>query len=364
MKILFYLGHPAHFHLFKNVIFNLGNKGNEITVLIKKKDILEDLLQRSGIKYLNILPEGRKDNKAGIALGMLKRDWRLFGFCIRNRPDLMLGTSTEIGHVGTLLRIPTINVNEDDADVVPLYSKISYPWSKHILSPVVCNNGKWERKSLKYEGYHELAYLHPGNFTPDPEIVKSYFPVDKTYFLIRFAMLTAHHDAGIRGITNELAMRIIKILEPNGSVYITSERPLEPEFEKYRMKIDPLDIHHIMAFASIYIGDSQTMAAESGVLGVPFIRFNDFVGRIGYLNELENKYQLGYGISPSEPDKLLEIINSLVRMENCAEIFRERLKDMLKEKINLAAFIVWLIENYPASIKVLKENPEFLETFK
>jgi len=42
-------------------------------------------------------------------------------------------------------------------------------------------------------------------------------------------------------------------------------------------------MHHVMAFASLYIGDSQTMAAEAGVLGVPFVRFNDFVGRIGYL---------------------------------------------------------------------------------
>lgn len=55
-------------------------------------------------------------------------------------------------------------------------------------------------------------------------------------------------------------------------------------------------MHHVMAFASLYIGDSQTMAAEAGVLGVPFVRFNDFVGSIGYLRELEDKYELGYGI--------------------------------------------------------------------
>ena len=79
-------------------------------------------------------------------------------------------------------------------------------------------------------------------------------------------------------------------------IYITSERPLEPQFEKYRIKINPLDMHHVMAFASLDIGDSQTMAAEAGVLGVPFVRFNDFVGRIGYLRELEDTYELGYGI--------------------------------------------------------------------
>lgn len=58
-------------------------------------------------------------------------------------------------------------------------------------------------------------------------------------------------------------------------------------------------MHHVMAFASLYIGDSQTMAAEAGVLGVPFVRFNDFVGRIGYLRELEDTYELGYGIHAS-----------------------------------------------------------------
>ena len=59
-------------------------------------------------------------------------------------------------------------------------------------------------------------------------------------------------------------------------------------------------MHHVMAFASLYIGDSQTMAAEAGVLGVPFVRFNDFVGRIGYLRELEDVYELGYGIHATQ----------------------------------------------------------------
>ena len=40
MRYQFYLGHPAHFHLFKNVIKSLSSKGHEIAVLIKKKDIL------------------------------------------------------------------------------------------------------------------------------------------------------------------------------------------------------------------------------------------------------------------------------------------------------------------------------------
>ena len=176
------------------------------------------------------------------------------------------------------------------------------------------------------------------------------------FFIMRFASLNAHHGAyantrtitstaliecyvlryafpknwkllgapgkGIKGINTEIAQRLIDILAPHGTIYITSERPLEPQFEQYRIRINPLDMHHVMAFASLYIGDSQTMAAEAGVLGVPFVRFNDFVGRIGYLRELEDTYHLGFGVhaSPLSPfsvgQKLPKIDQQLLLEEN------------------------------------------------
>jgi len=358
------MGHPAHFHLFKNVIKNLSSSGNDVKILIKKKDILEELLIRSNLPYLNILPEGREDDKANIALGMVKRDLRLLGFCLKSRPDIMIGTSAEIGHIGSLLGIPSVIVNEDDADAVPLFSKLGYPWSTHILSPTVCNNGKWEKKSIKYDGYHELAYLHPNHFLPDKDLVESYFPADKTFFLMRFAKLTAHHDSGIKGISDELALQIIKILEPEGTMYITSERPLDSAFEKYRIAINPLDIHHVMAYASIYIGDSQTMAAEAGVLGTPFIRFNDFVERLSYLDELEQKYKLGFGIKTTERDKLFTTIRTLLNTPDLRQEWQIRRQIMLKEKIDVTAFLVWFIENYPESVRIMKENPEYQYRFR
>lgn len=351
MRLLFYLGHPAHFHLFKNVIATLSERGHKIDILIKKKDILEDLLQRSGMKYHNILPEGRGDSRSGIAIGMLKRDWRLFKYCLNNRPDLMIGTSVEIGHVGTVLRIPSLNVNEDDASAVPLYAKLSYSWATGIISPTVCNNGKWGKKSIKYEGYHELAYLHPDHFTPSVNIVKKYISAYKPYFLMRFSGLKAYHDLGVGGIDNQLALRIINILKPYGDIYITSERELTGELEQFRLNIDPLDIHHIIAFASMFIGDSQTMSAEAGVLGVPFVRYNDFAGRLGYLDELENKYGLGYGISPGNEEALYSVVKSLVDMPGRKQEWQKRRFRMLEEKINVAEFLVKLIEGFPLKIK-------------
>lgn len=364
MKILFSLGHPAHYHLFKNVMAALTANGHKIAIVIKKKDVLEDLLKKAGLAYINFQPEGRGDSKAGIALGLLKRDLRLFAFCRRFKPDLLVGTSVEISHVGKILGIPSVNVNEDDFDVVPLYSRLAYPWASTILAPSCCRTGKWENKTIHYDSYHELAYLHPRNFVPDPILAEHYIPEGQPFFLIRFAKLTAHHDRGIRGIDCAIAARMIALLAPRGRVCITSERELEKEFEPYRMAIDPADMHQVMAHATLYIGDSQTMAAEAGVLGVPFIRSNDFVGRIGYLDELENKYQLGFGIKPDQPEKILSTLHDLLQMTDLQEEWQKRRKKMLAEKIDAAAFITWFLENYPQSMEVMRKNPEQEWSFK
>lgn len=359
MKILFHLGHPAHFHLFKNVITGLKAKNHHVIIVIKKKDVLEDLLKSSGFDYFNILPEGRKNNKISIAIGQLKQDWMLLKLCRKHKPDILAGTSVAISHVGKLLGIPSINLNEDDAEVVPLYAKLAYPWADKIVAPKVCSTGKWSYKTITYPGYHELAYLHPNHFTPSKDVVQKYFLEEGKYFIIRFAQLTAHHDDGVKGINREIAMKIINLLLPHGKIYITSERKLEPEFEQYRIKIDPKDMHHVMAYCSLYIGDSQTMAAEAGVLGVPFIRFNDFVGRISYLDELENKYKLGYGITTDKVAELYSTIKILIKTKNIKDIFQKRREKMLSEKIDLSLFLTWFIENYPKSAEEIKHSPEY-----
>jgi hypothetical protein len=337
MKFLIYLGHPAHYHLFKNTLKRLKNEGHQIKILIKKKDVLETLLKADNWEYENILKGERGDKKWQIAISLLKRDWEMLRIVRSFKPDVMAGTSAEITHIGTLLGIPSIVVNEDDAEIVPLFALLAYPFATKVMSPNCCNAGKWEFKKIGYESYHELAYLHPNNFTPDSKIIEKY-NLGENYFIIRFAKLNAHHDPGRKGISTQIARDIIDRLTPYGKVWITSERELEPEFEPYRIKVPPSEIHHVMAFANIYIGDSQTMAAEASVMGVPAIRFNDFVGEIGYLNELENKYQLGFGIRTNDPQKMLQTLENLLKSEYKSE-WKVKKQRMLNEKIDLSQFL-------------------------
>jgi len=360
-RIAIFLGHPAHFHLFKNTVKYLQQDGYNVDFLVKRKDILENLVIQEKYNYYIIRKKERKNtSKLFLILSVLRMNWYAWIYFLRKRPKLYVGTASG----SDLLGIPSIVCNEDDATIVPLFAKITYPTANTILTPLVCDNGKWNNKSIKYNSYHELAYLHPNHFTPDYSIVQRYIATDKPYFIIRFAKLSAHHDNGIKGIDNDMANQLIQILKPHGNVYITSERVLDSQFEPYRMQIAPIDMHHVMAFADLYIGDSQTMAAESGVLGVPFIRYNGFVGKIGYLRELEEKYNLGFGIKSGQVELLLQTLKDLLSMPNRKEVFQERRQKMLGDKIDYANFLTWFIENFPESKRIMRKNPDYQYNFK
>ena len=346
MRILFYLGHPAHFHLFKHVVGSLEKNGHHVQVVIKAKDVLKDLLEEARWTYEQVHERGPKKNKLDFAVNLFKRDVAVYRIAKEFKPELMLGTSAEITHVGKLLGIKSIVVNEDDFEVVPWFGRLAYPFATAILAPSVCSVGRWGKKKIPYEGYHELAYLHPDHFTPDKDIQRQLAPHGERYFILRFAQLTAHHDVGRKGISAEVANYVIRLLEPHGNVYITSERKLEEEFEGYRIAIDPALMHSALQFASLYIGDSQTMAAEAAVLGTPSIRFNDFVGEISYLDELEHRYGLTYGIATDFPDRLFQKIQVWMRTPDLSEEWKRRKNIMLSQKIDVAHFMSELIQNY------------------
>ncbi len=384
MRIALFLGHPAHFHMLKNAASGLKKKGHEVFFVIKKKDILENLCKEAGFTY-NKIRENRSNTKLGLIKSVLGMEWHMLWFLRQNKIDILVGSTLSFA-AAKLVRIPVIAMGEDDADVVPKYAKMVYPFASSVLTPDCCDNGAWNGKSSKYPSYHELAYLHPNHFTASKDVVEAYgIDTRSPFFILRFASLNAHHDVGIKGINTEVAQRLIDILSPHGRIYITSERPLEPQFEQYRIKINPLDMHHVMAFASLYIGDSQTMAAEAGVLGVPFVRFNDFVGRIGYLRELEDVYELGYGIhatplasdspirradgsvQPSGVEELYKRVELLVAMpsEERRATFQQRREKMLSDKIDCAKFLTWFIENYPQSVPETKNGgSDFWSKFK
>ena len=382
MTVLFMNSHPAHFWMFRYSIDNLQRDGHKVVVVIRPKDVLEQLCIDAKMPFYKVKNRPKKWGMFGLAIFLIEKIWEVWRIARKEKPDMLVGSDGVLAVVGKLIRKPAFECYEDDAEAIALYARMFFPIYTGVVCPECCSAWKWNDKKIGYPSYHELGYLHPNQFTPSREKVEAYgIDVDKPYILVRFAQLTAHHDVGIHGINTQIAERMVEMLKPYGRIYITSERPLEPQFEQYRIRINPLDMHHVMAFASLYVGDSQTMAAEAGVLGTPFVRFNDFVGRLSYLHELEAKsdmtprsdgyvpkidahvddskhYGLGYGHKTADVEGFFASIERWLAMPDRKAVCAERREKMLSEKVDYAKFLTWFIENYPQSAEQTRISNE------
>ncbi len=210
----------------------------------------------------------------------------------------------------------------------------------------------------------KLGYLHPNVFIPEDFVIEKYALPEK-FILVRLARLTAHHDFGIKGIDHSLLDTIINSAESrNYKVFISSEGNTHKKYDSYQLKIEPSDMHHLLAKAALLICDSQSMSVEAAMLGVPSLRYSSFSGRISVLEELEHSYHLTYGFKPGEHEKLLSRLNELLDDPELNVLFKKRRQNMLRDKIDVSAFIIWFIENYPESLRVMKETPDYQHRFK
>ena len=364
MRVILGLGHPAHFHLFKNLILSFKRKSISFKIVINDKDILCDLLTEANLDYYLLANREERITRFSKLKRLVTANRNLNKVVKKYNPTLLMGCIPQIGHVGFINNISSIFFAEDDFKATYLQGLILYPFIEKVITPNITDIKIFRFKKIGYKGYHELAYLSPGYFKPDISRINKYIDTSKKFYLLRFARLSAHHDFGKKGISIELTRKIIEIFKPLGNIYITSEIALDEELEKYRIKVPSSDIHHALYFAELLICDSQTMAAEAAVLGTPSLRFNDFVGKLGYLEELEHKYGLTYGIKTDQPDQLLNKIRELLANDNLKTEWQKKRKIMLEDMIDVTAFMVWLIENYPQSVQQLKDNPDIQNKFK
>lgn len=342
-RILVDIGHPAHVHLFRNAIKIWQAHGHDVTITSREKDITGTLLSAYELPY-QVASKARKGT-LGLAYEMLEHDYGVLKAAIRQKSQILIGTSVAISHVAPLVGAKSVVFNEDDASVAKAFVRLSYPMAHKIVTPSVLNEDHG-KKHITYDGYQKLAYLHPNYFSPDPAI-KNKLGVnqDEDYFLLRFVTHQAAHDVGEFGIGKDLQLRLIDLLSKYGKVFITSEGELPRELLPYKIQIAPVDIHHALAFAKIFIGDSQSMNVEAAILGVPSLRINSFADRCSVLQELQNKYNLTQAFFPSQEDKIFGTIRKWLEDENLNVRWQEKREMMLNEKIDVTPWMVAFIEN-------------------
>lgn len=337
MRLLFDLGHPAHVHLFRHLIARVQAHGGEALVTVRDKDVTVGLCRQYGIP-VTVLSHAHTGTLVSAIRELLIRTAGLVRCALKFRPDALVGTSMSIGAAGRVICRPSFVFNEDDADVVPLFAKIAYPSATYVVTPACLKHEAHGKKQLTYRGYHELAYLHPDHFTPDSAVLhKLGVEPHKRFFIFRSVALKAHHDRRARGLSADLVAALLETLSDYGHVWINAEQPLEEPLRDYELPLPPSMFHDALAFCALCITDSQTVAAEAAVLGVPNVRVNSFVGRLSYLEELERRYGLTRGFFPRQFRELFaHVRNTLSNLDDIKRDLQKKRQIMLDECVNLA----------------------------
>ena len=341
MRIAIDMAHPAHVHLFKHFIWDMQDKGHTCLITVAEKDIACDLLRNYGFDFINHGSYGRSVGRKIMNVPLM--DYRLYRTARSFKPDLFIGNAAfRAAHTAFLLRKPAIIF--DDTENGKAERMLYAPFATYICTPT-CYKRDLGGKHVRYPGYHELAYLHPDRFTPNPDVLKKMDLSEQDKFvLMRFVGWEAVHDIGHAGLGIETKKQAVDAFSQHASVFITSERPLPDELEPYRIGIPPEEIHHVMAYATLLYGESATMASECAVLGTPAI-YLDNVGR-GYTDEQEETYGLVFNFreSPEDQQRSIEKGVEILTNPGVKAEWQEKRARLLKDKVDVTQWLVDFVE--------------------
>lgn len=344
MRILVGMMHPKHVYMFKNFIHVMVQRGHEVKIITVEKDLTETLLKRANLSYDHI-----GENPTSF-LGKLFNTplwmFRTYNISRHFKPNILVGQAfPHFAYVAALQRKPYIIF--EDSEPAHVVQAITFPFASVIVTPS-CYREDLGEKHVKSESYFELAYLHPNHFSPSKSVLLDLgLQEGEKFAVVRFVSWSAVHDIGQEGGFNlEKKRKLIREIEKYCKVIVSSESPLPKDLEKYRITLAPDKIHDLVYYATLVIGDSQTMTTEAGVLGTPAIRCNSFVGEddMGNFLELEKRYGLIFNYRSA--DEAIGKAIELLQDSTIVETWLEKRERLLKEKCDFSQYMVEFVEGY------------------
>jgi predicted glycosyltransferase len=328
----------------------MQREGHETSIGCIEKEITRELLTHYGLPHSSIGPSQKE--LIAKSLDTLRKDVRTVRLIRDFGPDIVVSTGIPYAsHAAKLSGIPSVAFS--DTEIATLVIKSMLPFVSAVCTPssFTLDLGS---KQVRYDGYHELAYLHPDRFQPDRSVLSEVgLGEGEPFFLLRFSSLDSSHDLGWRGVSawgRESLTQLVRGLEDHGRVFIMSEHALPHDLSGHLLRLPPHRLLDLLSFAQMYIGEGATMASEAGVLGVPWI-FVSPTDR-GYLVDQERTYGLGYHFKDASGarGKALELLAD----PNLSEKWESKRKKLLQDKIDVTSFIVDFVLGWPDSFERAK----------
>jgi len=194
--------------------------GHDVTVAAREKDVTTDLLDAADVPYAVVSHAGAGPlSRIG---ELLEREIGLVRLARRIDPDVVV-SQVDPAAVHAARLVGARAVVFDDSEHERLVAGLT-----HRFADVVCTPSGFDREvpnQRRYDGFHELAYLHPNRFTPDPAALQRHGvdPESSSYAVVRFVAWDAHHDLGRRGFSPAGKQQLVERLDEHGTVYVTAE---------------------------------------------------------------------------------------------------------------------------------------------
>lgn len=351
VRVLFDIAHPAHVHQFVPIARDLLARGHAVRLVGRDKDVTLRLLEASGLPFEVPAappgPRGRWRDARELAarvraLRRIVRDWRPEVLLTRNPSGALAAFATRTRSV----------FDTDDGRQAGLHY-----WLARIPGDVITSSvhdpESHGRAHVRYPGFKALTYLHPDRFRPDPTVRARLGVPEGPLFVVRFGAHDAAHDRHIEGIAPMARAELLTLLSARGTVVLAREGAptvlLGPGAER---TFPPESFHDLLAQADLCVGDSQSVAIEAALLGVPTIRLSGFTGRHFTLQVLEEQYGLVRNFRPGEESELLAAVpaalDDLSAIRGRAEEARERL---LADTVDLTGWFIRTLEGLAESVR-------------
>ena len=165
MNILFFVNTPAQVHEFKYVAQTLETRGHRIMILARDYECTLPLLDAYGLRYEVYGKAQKRGYKRALELiPYVRKAHRL---AKKFKPDVIVGTGIIAAYTSVLFRKPCIVFADTETASVEHF--LFKPFVRAIYTPA-CFRKDLGRRHIRYNGFKELAYLHPDYFQPDASI--------------------------------------------------------------------------------------------------------------------------------------------------------------------------------------------------
>jgi uncharacterized protein len=332
MRLLIEAHHPAHIHFFKYAIAEWQAQGASVLMLGRDRDVMKRLLSA----YSHI-PSEIASTLAAMShfplQEMLVRQFKVGQRILSFKPDAVLSLMGSYSQLAGALGVP--NIVFTDSEFQHFNHRIAHPFATRIYTPQ-CFQKDLGPKQRRYAGYHELAFLHPSRYQPNPDILQTLGAEAGGYLIVRVSAWDTLHDVGESGFGDafdeftELALARYK-------VWVVPERgKIAERWRSHLLQIPPERFHDALAFARFVITEGASTAAEAACLGVPSLYLNS-TSR-GYLDDMGRRY--GLVSSHHDSRSALRAVHTwLQHPPDAAAMTRERDR-MVAEHIDVTAFVV------------------------